>query len=125
MPLYQWRCNCGEERTTSRGMAGNTMDKTCPGCGEEMSRCWTAPAFHRFESHFNPTVGKEVGSRSEFKRELKRAAEEQTAKDGIPRNYVPMDMEKPKEGPGTDEQARKHRDLGTPGFERKRLYFNT
>lgn len=124
MPLYEFVCNCGNASSTQRGMDANTMDKSCPHCGEDMSRIFSSPAFHRFETHFSQVTGQEVGSMKQFKQQLKRAGEEQTARDGIPRNYVPTEV-KPVEGPGTDSQARVQRERGTPGFERKRLYFNT
>lgn len=122
MPLYLFACPCSQESSTHRPMTGNTMDKTCPNCGEPMNRRFTPPGFKTFREHYSAAVGKVVSSDREFREDLKRASEEASIKTGIPHNFVPVDLEKPKEGPGTEEQARKHRDLGTPGFERKRSY---
>lgn len=123
MPLYDFTCGCGQESSTARGMDGNTMDKTCPTCGEDMSRRFSSFGFKRFQEHYSPATGQHVSSEREFKDQLKRASEEATKKTGIPHNFVPVDLDKPKEGPGTDEQARAHRKRGTPGFERKTMYF--
>lgn len=121
MPIYEWRCDCGEESSTSRSFTANTQDKVCPNCGEPMNRRYGAQ-FHRFEEHVSPATGQVVGSQRQFREQLKRASEEATRNTGIPHNFVPMEIEKPKEGPGTESQAKKHRELGTPGFERKRSY---
>lgn len=106
-------------------MCDDTLYKVCPECGSVMERRFTPFAFHRFQEHFNPTVGKVVTSKRSFADELKRAGEEQTARTGIPNNYVPVeigDME-PKNLDGLEAQNRRHRELGTPGFERKKSFF--
>lgn len=125
MPIYAFKCSfCCEELTTSRPMAAQTLTKTCPNCDLEAPRSWTPVAVFRFEEHFSPSIGKHVSSKRQYEQELKRAAEEQTARDGIPRNYVPVDLRDVKpSGEGTDEQARVHRAKGTPGWERKTSYF--
>lgn len=124
MPIYEFACSCDQFSSTQRGMDGNTMDKSCPRCGENMSRVFSSPAFHRFEEHVSPATGKPVGSMKQFKEQLRVASAEATERTGIPHNFVPTEV-KPQEGPGTEEQARVHRKLGTPGFERKRDYFQT
>jgi putative FmdB family regulatory protein len=123
MPLYDFRCpSCFEESTTSRSVEVNTTDKTCPSCGESMDRRFSSPAFHRFTEHYSPATGQFVSSPQDFREQLKRASAEATEKTGVYHNFVPTELTR-KEGPGTEEQAKKHRDLGTPGFERKKTFF--
>lgn len=121
MPVYEFAC-CGEDLSTVRSMTADTMTKFCPNCGEQAQRVFSVPGVSIFTEHFSPATGQMVKSQSDFKSQLKRASEEATERTGVPHNYVPVELTKPVEGPGTDEQARKHRDLGTPGWERKKLY---
>lgn len=123
MPLYEFACPaCSEESTTSRSVEVNTTDKTCPVCGEAMNRRFSSPGFARFTEHVSPATGLPVSSPQEFREQLKRASAEATERTGVEHNFVPSEITH-KEGPGTDEQARKHRELGTPGFERKKSFF--
>lgn len=123
MPLYDFLCGCGQESSTARGMEGNTLDKVCPNCGEPMARRFSQFGFKRFQEHYSPAVGKVVSSERGFRDDLKRASEEATQRTGIPHSFVPVELEGPKEGPGTDEQAREMRKRGVPGWESKRSYF--
>lgn len=124
MPIYEFESPCGATLSTCRPMTANTQSKTCPCCNLEARRIYSNFSFHRFPEHFNPAVGKTVSSQQGFKDDLKRASEEATRNTGIEHNFVPMEMPtKREELPGTESQWRHHRKKGTPGFERKTLYF--
>lgn len=116
MPIYEHRCECGRETTTSRPMNADTMSKFCPECGEAMQRLWSAPAVHRFVEHFSQATGQEVGSQRQFREQLKRASEEATIRTGIPHNYVPVDLrDKAATGvtdAGMEATHKAHRDQG-------------
>lgn len=123
MPVYEFWCRCSrEELSTVRSMSQDTMTKVCPNCGELAQRRFSVPSAPVFEEHFSIATGQMVTSEQDFKRQLKRASDEATEKTGIPHNFVPTEV-KPMEGPGTESQARRQRELGTPGFQRKQNYF--
>lgn len=122
MPVYCWSC-CGQELSTVRPMSADTMTKLCPVCGEQARRVFSSPGVSVFLEHFSIATGQMVRSQADLKAQLKKASDEATERTGIPHNYVPVDIPKPVEGPGTESQARRHRELGTPGYERKKGYF--
>lgn len=121
MPVYCFAC-CGEELSTVRPMSADTMTKLCPVCGEQARRLFSVPSAPVFEEHYSIATGQMVRSDKDFKQQLKKASDEATERTGIPHNYVPTEI-RPIEGPGTESQAKRHRELGTPGFERRKSYF--
>lgn len=125
MPLYEFRCACGDILSTTRPMTADTQLKYHDACGLDAQRIYSNFSFTRFTEHFNPAVGKVVSSKQEFLDDLKKASEDATRKTGIEHNFVPMEMPSgiDPDKPGMDEQFRTRRKMGDPRFQRKRSFF--
>lgn len=124
MPVYEWKCACGELRQTLCAL-DNISAPNCPTCGLVMDRKFSSFGVKVFKEHFNQSVGQYVTSDAQFRNELKVASDEASQRMGFDVNYQPLDPADTKAAcgvtdAGLEEQARRHRDLGWT--ERRQLW---
>lgn len=105
MPIYEYQCrDCGAVEADVASMDASTrlVNLGCVQCGTgRLKRLFAfhpAPIMHE---HFNQSVGKPISSMRQFKDELARMDERNTARNGIPHkseacslaDLAPADME--------------------------------
>ncbi len=89
MPLYEYRCDaCGFFESTQRG------DSAPCECGLNARRRFGfRPQRSSFESGYNPSIGKHIGSMGELKSEFARESERQTRELGMEVDIQPVDLQ--------------------------------
>lgn len=114
MAVYGYRCRICQKSTEASFPLGEAPGSITHSCGLEAPRQFTSFATHIFRPAYNPSVGKYISSDRQFRDELKRASEEQTALTGIEHNYVPMHPSEVRlaSDVGFEEQNKARRDLG-------------
>ena len=66
----------------------------CGQCGHSPIKRKYSVSVHRpMATHFNKSVGKEIGSEKQFRDELKRKGDAEFARTGIETDYQPVDPE--------------------------------
>lgn len=97
MPTYDYKCDecsaihrehCSPDADIKARLDQNTTPCTCGGTYHRVFGFGMVPVM---QEHYNHTVGKTISSMREMKDELKRNADAQMARDGIPRSYAPVD----------------------------------
>lgn len=97
MPVYAFQCENGhvEERHLAVEDRDELVGMPCWPCLKShtnaiLYRKFLAPQIAPMvHSHYNPTVGREISSHSQFKSELARKSDEQSARTGIPHDFQP------------------------------------
>lgn len=91
MPIYEFRCRrCGH--TDHRTRPSDTIGP-CPMCEQgELRRVFSFQVAPVMPTHLNKTTGTIVGSSRQFAHDLRVAGQKLTEKDGIPRDYQPVDL---------------------------------
>lgn len=114
MAIYGYRCGVCNKSTEASFPIGTNPVSITHSCGFEAPRYYTPIATVIFKEGFNPSVGKVISSDKQFRDELKRASEAQTALTGIEHNYVPVDPSEVRlpSDVGFEEQNKARRDLG-------------
>lgn len=93
MPLYEYRCRaCGGTQTTYHRGGPPPSPPRCPLCAIPLSRRFSFSHHQGWPEHYNPTVGRVVTSKADFRSALDQASEEATVRTGIEHNFAPVDL---------------------------------
>lgn len=88
MPRYEFKCKiCG--CVVTQPTRELPLELLTGGCN--FVRVWGFQYTPAMTEHYNPTTGSVVRTKSQFKDGLKQASERETARTGIPHNYVEVD----------------------------------
>ena len=91
MILYGYQCReCGQAYDSE--FRGNVLPDTVCACGnDEIKRKYSVAVHRPMPTHFNTSVGKEIGSERQFRDELKRKGELESLRTGVDNDYQPVD----------------------------------
>lgn len=95
MPIYEYKCSKCDHRVVSTERGNRLLGGKCAQCG-------VSPALYKrvfgfamkpiMHEHFNRSVQKPISSMKQYADELKRKSDEESARDGMERRYVPVDL---------------------------------
>lgn len=89
MRLYEYKCTSCNRTFLD---PNNSPPLPCPLCGTPANRRFSFFKGPSFGDGYSPTLGRYVSNERDFADGLKRASEIATERNGIPHNYVPVDL---------------------------------
>lgn len=90
MPVYEYRCECGQELSTVRSMTAETLHKVCPECDGIAERRWTSFGVQlSMPEHYNWSLGRFVSNRHDLVDGFKKSSEHASEMTGMEHRYVP------------------------------------
>lgn len=94
MPIYEYKCPVCGNRIPSTKRDNRLPTQVCITCGNrvEYKRVFGFALKPMMHSHFNRSVQKPISDMRQYRDELKRKSDEESARDGMERNYVPVDL---------------------------------
>lgn len=97
MPIYEYKCPYCNYRVPSLERADKLHVEECPSCGfsGDYKRVFGFAMKPIMHEHFNRSVQKPISSMKQYADELKRKSDEESARDGMERRYVPVDLGDP------------------------------
>ncbi len=93
MPLYEYKCVwCGFPVQSQE--RGNRLHTWCVSCDvhTDHKRVFGFALKPIMHEHFNRSVQRPISSMKQYADELKRKSDEESARDGMERRYVPVDL---------------------------------
>lgn len=118
MPLYEYRCpTCDILFHHHCSIADSATPQYCPDCNTQLNKRFNFSYHADYHEHFNTTTGTVVGSKKQFREELKYLSERATLETGVFHDFVPADITRPSDlgvtSEGLEESFRTRRDNGS------------